>query len=86
MRMHAIDCDMSEPCACHPDETGGYNSRQRMNDYVGSGIYADVRWLVGCGKSGKHLLGLMSHECVKCGVKAIVTYETPLYMRQFDNL
>jgi hypothetical protein len=54
----------------------GYTTTERMNDYVGVGIYADVTWERECPKrdNGRHNLGLLNQACVACGDKPTITY------------
>ena len=52
-----------------------YTSRERMNDYVGSPIMATVTWNDDCYDDKRHSLGLMSHNCLRCGARATVIYD-----------
>ena len=46
----------------------------RMNDYVGSGIYATLTWDTRC-QAPSHLYGHMSGRCVRCGAEPHVEYQ-----------
>ena len=50
-------------------------SRERMNDYVGPPIMATVTWDDACKDGERHHLGLMSHNCLRCGARATVIYD-----------
>ena len=58
----------------------GYSELKRVNDYVGSGIYAEVTWVSECPSGSSHVFGLLSHRCLRCQSSPTLRYcEAPHY-------